>query len=175
MLRLMLLRHAKSDWTKPGQRDRDRVLAPRGRSAAPQIGTYMARHKLLPERVICSTAVRTRQTWELVAAALPKAPAATFEDALYDADPDDIIDVIQATPGDVRSLLVLGHNPGLHEVANLLVATGDLDARERLGEKLPTAGLAVIDFAFGSWEKIHPDSGRLDRFVVPRTLEAATD
>src|SRR5262245_19623739 len=175
MLRLMLLRHEKSDWTKPSQRDRDRVLAPRGRSTAPQIGTYMARHKLLPEQVVCSTAVRTRQTWELVAAALPKAPAVTFEDGLYDADPDDIIDVIQATPGDVRSLLVLGHNPGLHEVANLLVATGDLDARERLGEKLPTAGLAVIDFAFGSWDKVHPDSGRLDRFVVPRMLEAATD
>src|SRR5262245_31811714 len=106
MLRLMLLRHAKSDWTKPGQRDRDRALAPRGRSAAPQIGTYMARHKLVPDRVVCSTAVRTRQTWDLVAAALPKAPTATFEDALYDADPDDIIGAIRETPRDVRLLLV---------------------------------------------------------------------
>jgi len=175
MLRLMLLRHAKSDWSKAGQRDHDRALAARGRSTAPQIGTYMARHKLVPDRVICSTAVRTRQTWDLVAAALPKEPQVTFEEALYDADPGDIIDVIRGAPRDVRSLLVLGHNPGLHEAANMLVASGDLDARERLREKLPTAGLAVIDFAFGSWDKIHPDAGRLDRFVVPRMLEAATD
>jgi phosphohistidine phosphatase len=175
MLRLMLLRHAKSDWSTAGQRDHDRPLAARGRGAAPQIGTYMARHKLVPERIICSTAIRTRETWDLVGAALPKAPPATFERKLYDADPDDIVDVIRSAGRDVRRLLVLGHNPGLHETANLLVASGDLDARERLREKLPTAGLVVIDFAFGSWDKVHADSGRLDRFVVPRMLEAATD
>jgi phosphohistidine phosphatase len=119
--------------------------------------------------------VRTRETWDLVGAALPKAPPATFERKLYDADPDNIVDIIRSAGRDVRCLLVLGHNPGLHETANLLVASGDLDARERLREKLPTAGLAVIDFAFGSWDKVHADSGRLDRFVVPRMLEAATD
>jgi phosphohistidine phosphatase len=171
----MLLRHAKSDWSQAGQRDHDRPLAARGRNAAPQIGTYMARHKLVPDQVLCSTAVRTRQTWDLIVAALPKPPQVTFERRLYEADPDDIIEVIRAAGGGIRSLLVIGHNPGLHEAANLLVASGDLDARERLREKLPTAGLAVIDFAFGSWSKVHPDCGRLDRFVVPRMLEAATD
>jgi phosphohistidine phosphatase len=171
----MLLRHAKSDWSQAGQRDHDRPLAGRGRKVAPQIGTYMARHELLPERVICSPAVRTRQTWDLVVAALPKPLPVTFERRLYEADPEDIIEVIRETEREIHSLLVIGHNPGLHEAANLLVAAGDLDARERLKEKLPTAGLAVIDFAFDTWSRLHPDCGRLDRLVVPRMLEAATD
>jgi len=175
MRRLVLLRHAKSDRASAGHGDHDRPLAARGRSTAPQIGGYLARHKLIPEHVVCSTAKRTRETWELVAAAWPKPPPVNFERRLYEADPEDIIEVIRATRSDARSLLVVGHNPGLHEAANLLVASGDLDARERLKEKLPTAGLVVIDFAFGSWDKVHPDSGRLDRFLVPRMLEAATD
>jgi phosphohistidine phosphatase len=171
----MLLRHAKSDWSRAGQRDHDRPLAVRGRSAAPQVGTYMARHELIPDQVLCSPAVRTRQTWDLILAALSKPPPVTYEPRLYEADPDDVIEVIRATARDIHALLVIGHNPSLHETANLLVASGDLDARERLKEKLPTAGLAVIDFAFDSWNKVHPDCGRLDRFVVPRMLEAATD
>ena len=72
-------------------------------------------------------------------------------------------------------LLVVGHNPGLHETARLLIASGDVEARERLNEGLPTSGLAVIDFAGRDWEKLHPHSGRLERFVTPRLLKAATD
>jgi phosphohistidine phosphatase len=70
---------------------------------------------------------------------------------------------------------VVGHNPGLQEVATALIASGDLEDRERLREKLPTGGLVVIDFAIADWSKLHPRSGRLERFVVPRMLEAATD
>ena len=175
MRRLMLLRHAKSDRSQAGQRDHDRPLARRGRETAPQIGAYMARHKLIPAQVLCSTSVRTRETWDLVAAALPKPPPVTFERGLYEAGPEAIIELIRATADDARSLLIVGHNPGFHEVANLLVASGELDARERLREKLPTAGLAVIDFAFNAWSRVHPDCGRLERFLVPRMLEAATD
>jgi phosphohistidine phosphatase len=70
---------------------------------------------------------------------------------------------------------MVGHNPGLGELAALLIASGEVEARQRLIEKFPTAGLAVIDFALDDWAKLHPRAGRLDRFVVPRTLETATD
>src|ERR1043166_3833663 len=81
MRRLMLLRHAKSDRSKPGERDRDRTVAPRGRAAAPRIGAYMAGHGLRPDLVICSTAVRTRETWDLVAPAFRKAPQVAYRSA----------------------------------------------------------------------------------------------
>src|SRR4030081_3690891 len=142
MLRLLLLRHAKSDWSAPGQSDRDRPLAARGRGAAAEIGAYMARHRLIPDRVLCSTAERTRQTFDLMAEKFPGPPPVTFEDGLYDATPDDILQIIRATRQDVRPLRVIGHNPGLQAAAAMLIAAGDVEARERLKEKLPTAGLA---------------------------------
>jgi phosphohistidine phosphatase len=175
MRRLMLLRHAKSDRSSPGAVDRDRSLEPRGKETAPRIGAYMARHGLVPEMTICSTARRTRDTWTLVAAAFTKPPAVTFEDRIYDATANAILDVVHETGDDVHCLLIVGHNPGLQDLAGLLIAAGDVEARERLHEKFPTAGLAVIDFAYDDWEKLHRRTGRLDRFVTPRSLTAATD
>ena len=175
MRRLLLLRHAKSSWSEPGASDHERPLNRRGQEAAPRIGAYLARHTLMPDRVLCSTARRARETWELVAAEAPGAPPATFTDRLYDASSRALVDVFRNAEPDAKSLLVVGHNPGLQEVATQLIASGDLEDRERLREKLPTGGLVVIDFAIADWSKLHPRSGRLERFVVPRMLEAATD
>ncbi len=175
MRRLLLLRHAKSSWSEPGASDHDRPLNRRGQEAAPRIGAYLARHKLIPDRVLCSTARRARETWELVAAEVPGVPAATFTERLYDATPRALVDVLRHAEPEAKSLLVVGHNPGLQEAATALIASGDLEDRERLREKLPTGGLIVIDFAIPDWSKLHPRSGRLERFVVPRMLEAATD
>ena len=171
----MLLRHAKSSWSQPGASDHERPLNRRGQEAAPRIGAYLARHGLIPDRVLCSTARRTRETWELVAAEAPAAPPATFEERIYDASPRTLLDVFRHAEAEAKSLLVVGHNPGLQEAATQLIASGDLEDRERLREKLPTGGLVVIDFAIADWSKLHPRSGRLERFVVPRMLEAATD
>ena len=171
MLRLMLLRHAKSDWSQPGARDRDRVLSTRGREAAPRVASYMARHGLKPDRVICSDATRTRETWEFIAPALSPPPPISFEPRLYDAARDTILTVIRAAPNGTHALLVVGHNPGLHDLADFVIATGDLTARQALKEKLPTAGLVVIDFTVDTWALVRPHSGRLDRFITPRTLE----
>ena len=100
----------------------------------------------------------------------------TFEDRLYESGPDAILAVRYGKPTrPAPTLLVVGHNPGLHETARLLIASGDVEARERLNEGLPTSGLVVIDFAGTDWERLHPRSGRLDRFVTPRSLKAATD
>jgi phosphohistidine phosphatase len=175
MRRLILLRHAKSDWTGIGLKDRDRGLASRGRDSAPRVGAYMAHHALIPDLVLASTATRARDTWGLVAEAFRKPPPVIYEEKLYETDPKAIFDVIKSTERDIHVLLVVGHNPGLRDLAELLIASGDVDARQRLLEKFPTAGLAVIDFPIDDWGKLHPQSGRLDRFVAPRQLDMATD
>jgi phosphohistidine phosphatase len=89
---------------------------------------------------------------------------------LYDATPHAILGVVREAPAATHALLVVGHNPGLHELALMLIASGDIEARERLREKLPTSGLVIIDFAFDDWGKLHPQSGRLERFVTPKSL-----
>jgi phosphohistidine phosphatase len=175
MRRLLLLRHAKSDWTGIGLKDQDRGLASRGRDSAPRVGAYMAHHALIPDLVLSSTATRARDTWGLVAEAFRAPPPVTFEARLYETAPKTLFDVIKSTKRDVHVLLVVGHNPGLRDLAELLIASGDVDARQRMLEKFPTAGLAVIDFPVDDWAKLHPRSGRLDRFVAPRQLDMATD
>ena len=175
MRRIFLLRHAKSDRSDPGASDHARPLNRRGEEAARRIGAYLNRHRLFPESVLCSTATRARDTWALVAAEIPAAPPPDYDQRLYNAAAGSILDVLrQASPG-IKSLLLVGHNPGLQDLSTLLIASGDLDDRERLHEKLPAGGLVVIDFPIADWSKLHPRSGRLERFVVPRTLAAATD
>lgn len=171
MRRLLLLRHAKAERSEPGTKDLARVLIDRGRKDAAKIGAYMAAHALIPERVILSPAARTQETWKYAAAAFHPAPAAMSAERVYDATPHCLLGVIKDTPAGVHTLLLIGHNPGLHELALMLVAAGDVDARERLREKLPTSGLVIIDFALDNWSKLHPQSGRLERFVSPKTLE----
>jgi len=175
MRRLLLLRHAKSSWADPGASDLERPLNRRGEEAAPRIGAYLRRHKLVPDRVLCSTARRARATFELVAAEWPAEPAVAHLERIYDATPRTLIDVIRAAEPAAPSVLLIGHNPGLHDLATQLIASGDPGDRERLREKLPTGGLVVIDFAIADWSKLHARSGRLERFVVPRMLETATD
>jgi len=172
-MRLMLLRHAKSEKAEPGMSDQPRRLNARGKNDASVIGAYMARHGLVADLVLVSTAERTRQTWERVAGALAKPPRVVYEDGLYNAGADAIIALVKKTAPAVRTLLVVGHNPGLHEAARRLIASGDVEARERLNEGLPTSGLAVIDFAGKDWRKLHPHGGRLERFVSPRSLAEA--
>ena len=172
-MRLMLLRHAKSEKAEPGMRDHARSLNARGRSDAAMIGAYMARHALVADLVVVSSAQRTRETWERLAAALSTQPPVTYEDRLYNAGPEAILARVKDTKPAVRALLVVGHNPGLHDAARLLIASGDVEARERLNEGLPTAGLAVIDFAAETWRRLHPRGGRLERFVTPRSLAEA--
>jgi phosphohistidine phosphatase len=172
MRRLMLLRHAKSDWSAFGAKDHDRTLALRGRQAAPRIGAYMAAHGFTPDRAICSTALRARETWDLVSTAFAQKPPVLYDDRLYDAGPDRILSVARETADDVRTLLLVGHNPGLKDLAEQLIAAGDADACRQLSHKLPTGGLVVIDFATDAWKDLQPQSGRLDRLVTPRTLEA---
>jgi phosphohistidine phosphatase len=174
MRRLLLLRHAKTERPAPGERDRDRRLTERGRLDAPIIGAYLARHRLVPDLVVVSPAARTLETWELVTAALGKTPRLTKDERIYNAGTDTLVELIRET-GDVPTLLVVGHNPGLHDLARQLIGSGAVEARESLNEKLPTSGLVVIDFPFDEWARLHVNSGRLERFVSPRLIAEATD
>jgi phosphohistidine phosphatase len=174
-MRLMLLRHAKSDWSRPGLADHERSLNARGRKAAAAVGAYMARHDLVPDLIVASTATRVRETLDLVLKAFKTTPKVTQDARIYEAEPDALMAVIRRTPRATESLLLVGHNPGLAELATLLVATGGAEARARLAAKFPTAALAVIDFKGDDWSKVRPASGRLDRFIIPRTLKGETD
>ncbi|HEY7299755.1 MAG TPA: histidine phosphatase family protein [Xanthobacteraceae bacterium] len=172
-MRLLLLRHAKSEKAEPSVNDRDRSLNPRGRVDAVRIGAYMAHHGLLPGAALVSPARRTRETFERVAEAWAAPCPVRYVDRLYNAGPDAIVAAIKEASA--LTLLVIGHNPGLHEAARLLIASGDVEARERLNEALPTSGLAAVDFPGQDWRKLHLRSGRLERFVTPRLLKAAAD
>ncbi|MFA6267887.1 MAG: histidine phosphatase family protein [Pseudolabrys sp.] len=174
MRRLFLLRHAKTEPAEPGRDDRVRALIERGRRDAAQIGTYMATHALISDRVVLSPARRVQETWKSMAAAMKPAPGAATAERVYEATPHDLLGLVIDTPATVHSLMIVGHNPSLHDVALMLVASGDIDARERLREKLPTCGLVIIDFAFDDWGKLHPQSGRLERFVTPKSIVGAT-
>ena len=171
----MLMRHAKSNWSESGQRDIDRRLAARGREVAPLMGRYIARHGLTPDKVLVSAAQRTRETWDLVAPALDRKPDVAIEARLYEASGKSVLPVLQETKPDVHTLLVIGHNPGLQELASLVTASGDVSARQNLLEKFPTAALAVIDVAIDRWIDLKPNLGRLDRFVTPRALTEEAD
>jgi phosphohistidine phosphatase len=169
----MLLRHAKAVPADGKIRDRDRPLASRGKKDAPKIGAYMNRHGLAPACVLVSPSRRTQETWELVATALGKRVEPTYEERLYDASAKTIMDVIRGVGTTCPSLLVIGHNPGMHRLALELMATGDLDAREQLHENLPTSGLVTIEFPFDEWRKVHARAGRLRHFLTPAILDAA--
>lgn len=174
MRRLLLLRHAKTEPALPAHEDRTRALIERGRKDAGKIGAYIETHGLVPDRVMLSPAKRVQETWKYMAGELKRAPGATTTEQIYAATPHDVLAVILSAPATAHSLLIVGHNPALQDVALMLIASGDIDARERLREKLPTAGLIIIDFAFDDWSKVHPQCGRLERFVTPRTLEVGT-
>src|SRR5690606_15119972 len=128
--------------------DRNRALVDRGKREAGQIGAYMTTHALTPNAVLLSPARRLKETWKHLAEALKPAPHATTNDRVYEATPHDIFRIVAETAAPVRKLMLVGHNPSLHEAALMLIASGDTDARERLREKLPPAGLVIIDFAF---------------------------
>ena len=126
--RLMLLRHAKSDWPDDVP-DQERPLAKRGRRDAPVVGRWLRGHGYLPDTVICSVARRTRQTWELVAPELGGSPSVTFEPRAYAASALTLLYLARELPGTCRAALLIGHNPGIEELAAHLAEPPDAERR----------------------------------------------
>lgn len=169
MKRLLLLRHAKSSWDDPALADFDRPLASRGRKAAECMGRELAARNWLPQLALVSPAARTRETWELVA--LPGSVATDFPNTLYDAAAEDVLSEIQRTPKAVKTLLVLGHNPGLEDLAILIAGeNSEAKALQRLRKKFPTAALACFDY-HGKWAELGFADARLTHVLRPKDLD----
>jgi phosphohistidine phosphatase len=174
MRHLMLLRHAKTENEAPSGRDQDRRLDERGRMDAAAIGTWMGQHPPFAGAVMVSPAVRARQTWEIAWEAM-KAHAPTpdveFVPALYGADPGRLLEIIRSSvASDPKRLMLVGHNPGLHELALALIANDDNAGRKTLSDNLPTAGLAMFEFDGDDWSDVGFRRGRLAMFVSPKLL-----
>lgn len=174
MRRLMLLRHAKTETDAPSGQDHDRRLDDRGRSDAGEIGHFIARHPPFPELVLVSSAVRAQQTWNLVWEAMQdRVPAPEVEtlDELYGAEPAELLRIVRMASGsDPKRLMLVGHNPGMHELALMLAGDGDKASRKALEDNLPTSGLAVLDFDTDDWTDVAFRRGNLVRFVSPKLL-----
>ena len=171
MMRLLLLRHAKSSWDVPGQADFDRTLATRGRRAATMIGEHLSTHRLIPDRILCSSARRTRETLIGILPMIASDVDIRITRDLYEVGTDAYIDTITALGGGARTLLLIGHNPTVQETALELIGSGNPALGEEIGEKYPTAGLAVIDFEIHKWSEMRPRTGRVVAFFRPRELE----
>ena len=174
MKRLLLLRHAKAGQDSDGG-DYARPLAPRGTRNAPAMGRAMREKSYVPKLVLCSGAARTRQTWALAAAELTSKPAVEFDDGLYLAPWKAILNTAKEVPENIKTLMIVGHNPGLEDcAAALLRHTAGPDERARrvvMAEKFPTGALAVIDCDIAAWTALAPACGVLTDFIRPRDLE----
>jgi phosphohistidine phosphatase len=187
--RLILLRHAKSDW--PDVPDRDRPLAKRGRRDAPRIGRWLREHGCQPDVVVVSAATRTRQTWDLVAPELGGSPAVHFEPRAYAASALTLLYLARELPERYHTALLIAHNPGLSDLATSLAAPPEsdratappesdratappesdraIDNGPRPAVSLPTAAVAVFEFS-GDWPSLSPGHARLTRLTTPADL-----
>jgi phosphohistidine phosphatase len=169
MKRVYLLRHAKSSWKDRSIPDRDRPLAGRGRRAAKAMARHLEAEGVRPDLVLCSPARRTRETLERVESALGGDVEAKVDDALYGASESELLAHLKELPEGVGSVMLIGHNPGLEELALALASDGAGLARMR--EKYPTAALATIDLPARRWSTVRRRSGELVGFVRPKDVE----
>lgn len=167
MLSLALLRHAKSSWADIGVDDHDRPLNERGRAAAPMMGGSLLKTGFKPQMILCSSAKRTTETLALALPAATQGDAETcVEHELYLAGPNTLLQRLRRVPPRIDSVLMIGHNPGMQALAILLAS--DAATRLRLGEKFPTAALALFTFPQPAWQMIQPETGQLTAFMTPR-------
>jgi phosphohistidine phosphatase len=166
---LYLLRHAKSSWDDPALADHERPLAPRGRRAAARIAEHLRGEGIRPALILCSSSRRTRQTLEPVAAALPDVPTQVEAD-LYGAGEESLLARLRQLPDTADSVLLIGHNPGLQDLAVALAGAGDAETLARLRAKMPTAALATLAAPVARWRDLRPGGAELVAFVVPREL-----
>jgi phosphohistidine phosphatase len=180
----MLLRHAKSEW--PDVPDHERPLAKRGRRDAPRVGRWLRDHGYLPDVVVCSSARRARETWELAAAQLGASPVVRFEPRAYDVGALSLLYLLRELPGSCRAALLIGHNPAIEDLAESLAGP---PAEPQAGQarqaapapqvgqaaparqdlRFPTAAVAVFEFT-GDWPRLTPGRARLLAFTAPADL-----
>ena len=171
MKTLILMRHAKSSWKDRTLDDHDRPLKKRGRKAAPVMGGWLAERGLIPDRILCSSSRRTRETLDLVRETAPALPEAEIVPTLYESAPAAILEELRRLPEDCDSVLVIGHQPGLGELLRLLAGRIRTPELNRSFEKFPTAAVAVLEADTASWGRLAPGTAELTAFAAPRELE----
>jgi phosphohistidine phosphatase len=166
---LYLLRHAKSSWNNSQLSDHDRPLAKRGHEATVVLRSHMVSAKVSPAIILCSTARRAQETLEGVKGAFEDDVAVWSDPGLYGADDDELLAVLREVPATVPSAMIVGHNPGLQDLALTLARDGDPTALARLHGKFPTGALATLTIP-DTWATLARDGARLEALVVPRQL-----
>jgi phosphohistidine phosphatase len=166
MRRLILLRHSKAV-PHTGRHDYERALTEGGEEDADRIGQFIAREGLIPDLVIYSSAERTRETAKIVEGSWPRRVKTVAENGLYEATRETILARIRAFPDSAGVVMIVGHNPGVAELANLLAGGGEEDDRLRMAAKFPTSAFAMLDFPTEKWADVGPRMGRLERFAAP--------
>ncbi|RII18590.1 phosphoglyceromutase [Streptomyces sp. YIM 130001] len=163
--RIVLLRHAKADW--PEVSDHERPLAERGRKDAPVVGRRLADAGISFDLAVCSTAARTRETWKLAVQELPHRPKTVYEERIYEASPGELIAVLNELPDEAADVLLIGHNPGVQGLADVLAGSSESDAAERMSRRgFPTSALAMLAFN-GSWKTLEPGAATLFDYWAP--------
>lgn len=168
----MLLRHAKSSWADATLEDYDRPIQDKGRGRAANLAAWLDDRGIGCDLVLCSTALRTRQTLEVVLPVLG-GPEVRFEPAIYEADAERLLALLQGIGEEHERVLIVGHDPGLQLLAIRLAMTATGDAMERLKRKYPTSAFALLSFGDANWAGLAPGMGHLALFQVPRDADAA--
>ncbi|WP_156724388.1 SixA phosphatase family protein [Streptomyces apocyni] len=162
---IVLLRHAKADW--PQVADHERPLADRGRQDAPAAGRRLAESGIDFDLALCSTAARTRETWKLAVQEFPQRPKTVYEERIYDASPGELITVLNELPEDALRVLVIGHNPGMEGLADVLIGASEGDALARMTRRgFPTSAMAMLSFP-GPWKALEPGTATLFDYWAP--------
>jgi len=169
--RLILLRHAKSAWDNSSVGDFERPLSNRGRKAAPLVGAYLARKGMVPELVLSSSATRAVETLDLVSAGWQTKPAVRKLKSLYLAMPREMLRRLQAVGREADCVMLIGHNPGIADLANWLCSQGNAELRAKLSRKFPTGAVAVLEFDVEDWGDVDAETGRLVDFSTPKQIE----
>jgi phosphohistidine phosphatase len=176
MKSLYLLRHAKSSWKDPGLNDHDRPLSKRGRQTAKMIAAYLRRTKIAPDLVICSTAMRAQQTLDPIIKAAKKPPKVVLEREIYGGAQRALWEQLWNLPESAKSVLLIGHNPGLHDLALELAHAGLNKLLPPAGGKFPAGAMASFRFD-GEWKALQPHGAVLASYITPKgeKLMNATD
>jgi len=167
MRRLFLLRHAKSSWDQPDLPDHDRPLSKRGRRAATALGEHLRGLIEPPDLVVCSSAARTIETMQLIRSGLPSSASVTIDETLYGASVDELLARVRRLPSTAAGVLLIGHNPGIGDLAVMLAGHGDRAARASIAAKFPTAALAILAID-GEWTGVAPGTATLEAYRMPR-------
>lgn len=168
---LVLLRHAKSNWDDPLLADIDRPLAKRGRKAGKVVSAWLKKQHIRPDLVLCSPSVRTRETLALIADAIGDTVTVAYDKGLYLAEAEDLLVRLRRVDKAAKCVMVIGHNPGMQELAIALLRPGARKSHAELAEKFPTAAVACFNLSIAAWSDLQLADATLTKFVKPVDLD----